>query len=130
MGGRKKPPTKKILSKAWESERIARILLWAPNPAVLQTAVFRDVTGRMTVHYLFSYERPEQNIVGSLPDKHLGYSLTLQTSVLTLDGRSVYEQNENLTGTVNDSQAAAARANRFVAQSRLPLPPGQYHRLP
>ena len=33
-----------------------------------------------------------------LPDKRMGYSLTLQTSVLTKDGKPVYEQNERLDG--------------------------------
>jgi len=120
------PLTKELINQRRANERVTTNIFLGSNSAVLQAAVFRDVTGRMTVHYLFSYQRPEQSILGSLPDKHLGYSLTLQTSVLTLDGRSVYEQNEKLTGAVNDSQAAAARGKRFGAESRVPLAPGQY----
>jgi GWxTD domain-containing protein len=120
------PLTQELINQRRANERVTTNIFLGSNSAVLQAAVFRDVTGRMTVHYLFSYERPEQGIVGSLPDKHLGYSLTLQTSVLTLDGRSVYEQNERLTAAVNDSQAAAARGKRFGAESRVPLTPGQY----
>ncbi len=120
------PLTKELINQRRANERITTNIFLGSNSAVLQAAVFRDVTGRMTVHYLFSYERPEQSIVGFLPDKRLGYSLTLQTSVLTLDGKSVYEQNEKLTGAVNDSQAVAARAKRFGAESRVPLAPGQY----
>jgi GWxTD domain-containing protein len=120
------PLTKELINQRRANERVTTNIFLGSNSAVLQAAVFRDVTGRMTVHYLFSYERPEQSILGSLPDRHLGYSLTLQTSVLTLDGRSVYEQNEKLTSAVNDSQAAAARGKRFGAESRVPLAPGQY----
>ncbi|WP_035359464.1 hypothetical protein [Edaphobacter aggregans] len=80
----------------------------------------------MTVHYLFAYGRPEQGIVGALPDKRMGYSLTLQTSVLTKDGKPVYEQNERLAGVVNESQTVAARSKRFGAESRVPLAPGEY----
>jgi GWxTD domain-containing protein len=120
------PLTKELINQRRANERVTTNIFLGSNSAVLQAAVFRDVTGRMTVHYLFSYERPLQSILGFLPDKHLGYSLTLQTSVLTLDGRSVYEQNEKLTGAVNDSQAGAARCKRFGAESRVPLAPGQY----
>jgi len=50
----------------------------------------------------------------------------LQTSVLTRDGKPIYEQNEKLTGAVNESQMAAARSKRFGAESRVPLAPGEY----
>jgi hypothetical protein len=120
------PLNKELINERRTNERVTTSVFLGANSAALQTAVFRDVTGRMTVHYLLSYERPEQSIIGMLPDKRLGYSLTLQTSVLTLDGKSVYEQNEKLTGSVNDSQATAARSKRFGAESRVPLAPGQY----
>jgi GWxTD domain-containing protein len=120
------PLNKELLKERRMNERVTTNVFLGANTAALQTAVFRDATGRMTVHYLLSYDRPEQGMIGTLPDKRLGYSLTLQTSVLTLEGKSVYEQNEKLSGVVNDSQATAARSKRFGAESRVPLAPGQY----
>ncbi|MCU1222030.1 MAG: hypothetical protein JWQ42_123 [Edaphobacter sp.] len=117
---------KELLHQRRMNERVTTNVFLGANTAALQTAVFRDATGRMTVHYLLSYDRPEQGMIGPLPDKRVGYSLTLQTSVLTLEGKSVYEQNEKLSGVVNDSQATAARSKRFGAESRVPLAPGQY----
>jgi GWxTD domain-containing protein len=120
------PLTKEMLNQRRANERVTSSVFAGTNSASLQTVVFRDPSGRMTVHSLLSYDRPEQGLIGVLPDKQFGYSLTLQTSVLTLDGRPVYVQNEKLTGVVNESQATAARNKRFGAESRVPLAPGKY----
>jgi len=120
------PLTKEMLAQRRGNERVTTSIFLGANTAVLQPAVFRDSSGRMTVHYLISYARPEQGIVGFLSDKRMGYSLTLQTSVLTKDGKPIYVQNERLTGAVNESQAAMARSKRFGAESRVPLAPGDY----
>jgi GWxTD domain-containing protein len=120
------PLNKSIINERRLNEHVTTNVFLEPNSAVLQTAVFRDATGRMTVHYLFSYDHPQPTILGPLPDKRLGYSLTLQSCVLTPDGKSVYEQDEKIAAVVNDDQAASARAKRFGAESRVPLAPGQY----
>ena len=120
------PLTREMLDARRSNERVTTSIFLGSNTASLQPAVFRDSSGRMTVHYLLSYGQPEQGIVGPLPDKRMGYSLTLQTSVLTRDGKPIYEQNEKLTGAVNESQMAAARSKRFGAESRVPLAPGEY----
>jgi len=120
------PLTKEMLNQRRMTERVTTSVFSGNNPASLQTIVFRDATGRMTVNSLLSYERPERDLIGILPNKQTGYSLTLQTSVLTQDGRPVYVQNEKLGGVVNESQATAARSKRFGAESRLPLVPGRY----
>jgi GWxTD domain-containing protein len=120
------PLTKEMLNQRRANERVTSSVFLGTNSASLQTAVFRDEFGRMTVHSLLSYDRPERDLMGILPDKQPGYSLTLQTSVLTQDGRAVYVQNEKLSGVVNENQATAARSKRFGAESRVPLAPGRY----
>jgi GWxTD domain-containing protein len=120
------PLTKETLAQRRGNERVTTSIFLGANTAVIQPAVFRDNDGRMTVHYVISYARPEQGIVGLMPDKRTGYSLTLQTSVLTKDGKPIYVQNERLTGIVNESQAAMARSKRFGAESRVPLASGDY----
>ena len=77
------PLTKELLNQRRANEHVTSSVFLGANTAALQTAVFRDATGRMTVNYLFSYDRPEPGIIGMLPGKRLGYSVTLQTSVLT-----------------------------------------------
>jgi GWxTD domain-containing protein len=108
-------------------ESITTSVFLGSNTAAAQTAIFRDSTGRMTAHALVSYERPEPSIIGTLPDKKPGYSLTLQTSVLTPDGKeAIYQQNDKLTATVGDLEATELRMKRFGGETRIPLAPGQY----
>lgn len=108
-------------------ESITTSVFLGSNTASAQTAIFRDPTGRMTAHALVSYERPEPSIIGSLPGKKTGYSLTLQTSVLTSDGKeAIYQQNDKLTAIVSDLEATDLRLKRFGAETRIPLSPGQY----
>ena len=120
------PLTKEMLNERKLVERVTTNVYLGANSAVLQTAVFEDSAGHMNLDYLLSYDRPEQGIIGPLTNKSEGYSLTLRTSVLTLDGKSVYEQVEKLQGPVSDSGAAAGRKKRFGAESRVPLAPGSY----
>lgn len=107
-------------------ESVTTSVFLGANTAAAQTAIFRDSTGRMTAHALVSYERPELSIIGTLPDKKPGYSLTLQTSVLTPDGKeAIYQQNDKLTAVVG-IDATDLRQKRFGAETRIPLAPGQY----
>ena len=108
-------------------ENVTTSIFVGADAATPQIEVVRDANGRMMVDALFAYDRPEPTIVGPLPDKKLGYSLTLQTSVLTADGKdAIYQQNDKLTGVVDEDQIANLRSERFGAETRVPLAPGQY----
>jgi len=120
------PLSKELLSERKAIERVTTNVYLGSNTASLQTAVFEGSGGRMNVDYLLSYERPELGIIGPLGDKSEGYSMTLRSTVLTLDGKPVYEQVEKLQGVVTPSVAEVARKKRFGAESRLPLAPGRY----
>ncbi len=120
------PITKEILAERRANERVTSSVFLGDNAASVQSGVFRDANGRMTVDSLMSYARPESGIIGSLPDKQTGYSLSLQTRVLTRAGTFVYEQNDRFVAAVNEAQANAAKVKRFGAESRLPLAPGEY----
>lgn len=121
------PITKETLSRRRARENVTTSVFLGASSATAQTAIFRDATGRMTAHTLLSYDRPQQAVIGTLPDKKLGYSLTLQTAVLTSDGKeAIYQQNDKLSGVVDETQAADLRTKRFGAETRVPLAPGQY----
>lgn len=122
------PLTKETLKQRRERESITTSVFLGVNSATAQTAILRDATGRMTAHALVSYNLPEQAIIGTLPDKKLGYSFTLQTSVLTADSKeTIYQQNDKLTRVISETEATNLRTTRFGAETRVPLAPGQYH---
>jgi GWxTD domain-containing protein len=120
------PLNKELIRERKANEHVTTNVFLETNTAILQPAIFRDATGRMTVNYLFSYERPEPGVIGTLPDKRSGYSFTLQTSVLTVDRKPVYEQNEKISAAITDAEVASLREKRFGVESRAPLAPGEY----
>ena len=101
------------------------VMLGDPNMS-MGYEVFRDDQGREILSYLLSSSTPDPRLIGQRPDKSFYYDLTLRTSVLTMDGKSVYEQDEQLAGKLTEAQAAIAKKKKFAAEARLPLSPGKY----
>ena len=96
------------------------------HAAELQTVVLRDDKGLSTVDYILRNQRPDGSLIGTLPDKKTGYSMTLTTRVMTDSGKAIYERKEQLAGVVSPVGAAAGREKAFAAEGRLPLVPGNY----
>jgi len=107
-------------------EHVTTSILSGEEPPEMTWAVFRDEKGEATVSYLLRFQAPDSKLIGPGPNKALEYNLTLRTTVLTADGKPVYDQEEALTGQVTEAQADIARKKRFGAESRLPLVPGKY----
>lgn len=107
-------------------EKVTSSIFTGANVPVLDTAVLRDDKGRETVHFLLRNQQIDPRLIGTLPDKKTGYSLSLQTRVLTADGKAVYQQQDTLQGVVSEAGAKAAKERLFAAEGRLPLVPGSY----
>ena len=120
------PLTKEMIESHRTREVVTHRILSGPELAELDGLTFRELAGRQSVHYLVRYREPQDNLIGTLPDGKLGYSMTLQMTVFTRDGKSVYAENQKLGGVVTEGQAANARKRRFAAEGRLPLTPGDY----
>jgi GWxTD domain-containing protein len=108
-------------------EHVTTSILTGEEPPELSYAVFRDDTGGQTVSYLLKSLAPIQKLFGPGPGKTVQYDLTLRSTVLTLGGKLVYDQEDHLAGTLTEEQATIAKQRRFGAESRLPLTPGKYN---
>lgn len=120
------PLTKELFAARRSREVVTHRILMGSEQAELEAMIFREDDGRQSVHYLVRYREPVESLIGSLPNGKTGYSMTLQTTVSTKDGKTVYAQNEKLGGVVTEDQASIARKKRFAAEGRLPLAPGDY----
>ena len=107
-------------------ERVTTSILTGDKGMSISSAVFRDEEGRETLSYLLSSARPDASIVGTHSDGSLYYDQVLRTSVLTSDGKPVYDQEEELTGKLTPAEAEVARTKIFAAEARAPLAPGTY----
>jgi len=120
------PLTKATLDANRMRERVTTSILTGDQGMMMQYAVFRDEEGKQTVSYLLSSARPDPSIVGSRSDGSQYYDLVLRTSVLTLDGKSVYDQEDGLAGKMTAAQAEVVKKKIFAAEGRIPLAPGKY----
>jgi GWxTD domain-containing protein len=107
-------------------EHVTTSILIGDQNMTIGYAVFRDDEGRLTLSYLLSSALPDARIIGTRPDGSQYYDLSLRTSVLTTEGKSVYDQEDQLTGKLTGAQAEMAKKKRFAAEARLPLAPGSY----
>ena len=107
-------------------EKVTSSIFTGANVPTFETAVLRDDMGRETVHFLLRQPQIDPRLIGTLPDKRLGYSMSLQTRVVTGDGKAVYQQQDTLQGVVSEAGAKTAKERLFAAEGRLPLVPGTY----
>ena len=120
------PEEKRRLTAARARESATTSIVVAPGPADLETTVLRDDRNRLTLSYLLRNHTPNPALVGLRPDGSTGYSLTLRSRLTTPAGTPVYEQQNNLDGTLSAPQATVARTRDFGAEDRLPILPGTY----
>jgi len=120
------PLTRDRLNANRLREHVTTSMLTGEEPPELTYVVLRDDKGAETVSYLLKFLSPDPRLIGTGSDKTLKYDLSLRTSVLTSDGKSVYEQEDLLTGKLTEAEAEVARKKRFAAEGRLPLIPGKY----
>ncbi len=107
-------------------EHVTTSILIGDQSMTIGYAVFRDDQERQTLSYLLSSMLPDARIIGTRPDGEQYYDLSLRTSVLTSEGKSVYDMEDQLTAKLTNAQAEVAKKKRFAAEARLPLAPGTY----
>ena len=120
------PLTKATLDANRMRERVTTSILTGDQGMEMHYVVFRDEEGRQSLSYLLSSARPDPSIVGSRSDGSSYYDLVLRTSVLTVDGMSVYEQEDELAGKLTATQAEVVKKKIFAAEGRVPLAAGKY----
>jgi GWxTD domain-containing protein len=121
------PRTTERLDENRLRDRVTTSVLTGEQPPELNYSIFRDDSGGETVSYLLRFQAPDPRLIGPGSDKNLKYDLTLRSSVLTVDGKPIYDQEEHLTGKLTEAQAVVAQKKKFAAESRLPLAPGKYN---
>lgn len=120
------PITQEQLNINRLQERVTTSILTGETAPELSYGVFRDEQGSETLSLLLKTRTADPRLIDVVPNKGLGYDVVLRTAVLTADGKPVYDQVDEMTGSVSETQATIARQKMFGAEARLPLAPGKY----
>lgn len=120
------PVTKARLDANRLREHVTTSILSGETAPEFSYEVFRDDKGASTLSYLLKFRTPDPRLIGPAADKSFKYDLSLRTTIMTSDGKPVYDQEESLTGRLTEPQAELAQHKRFGAEGRLPLAPGKY----
>ncbi len=107
-------------------EYVTMSVLTGESDLSLDYEVIRDEEGRETLSYLLRMPRPDGRLIGRRSDGSAYYDLSLRTSLATPDGKSAYDQEDEMTGKLTEPQVAVVTKKRFAAEGRLPLVPGTY----
>ena len=110
------PLTQEELNLNRLREKVTTSILTGEVAPDMSYSVFRDEHGAATVSYLLQEKLPDPRLIGDGPEKSLIYDLDLRTDVLTLDGKSVYQQEDALTAKVTEPQAVVARTRSDLAR--------------
>jgi len=114
-----------IRSRSREAAVSSVIVPGGPNE--VDTTIYRDSRGRLTMSYLLRNHKPDPALLGRRKDGANGYSLGLRTSLFTSSGMLIYEQEGILEGVLTEAQMTAARSRGFGAEDRVPIVPGTYN---
>lgn len=120
------PLTKQRLELNRLREHVTASVFTGENNLSLGYAVSRDEKGRSTLSYLLWNQQADSRLIGHGADGATQYDVTLHTTISTTDGKPVYEQEDQMTGKLTDTQANVAKMRRFGGEARLPLAPGKY----
>ena len=123
------PLTQEQLNLNRAREHVTMSLVLGEQEATITYNVFRDGRGRETLNYMLRSALPDPGIVGKRADGSPYYDVVLRTTVMTADNKQIYEQEDQLTGNLTETQVEIAKKKRFAAEARLPLSPGNIRSL-
>ncbi len=117
---------KQAVARRRRDEKVTASIYTASNNPTAGYMVSRDEQGHSTLNFLIQFPEADPSLIGVRKDKSVGYDMTLQSHVLTADGKPVYDEVDILTGHLEPGQADVAKRKPFAAEERFPLAPGKY----
>ena len=94
--------------------------------SALATLVTRDSESEASVHYLFRFRSPQDFTLAKQADGRFYYSLTVATELSNADGKSIYQDSQELNSTLTPQQVSDVQNKSFGVEGRLPIAPGKY----
>ena len=107
-------------------EGVTHRVLLGQDYSDLSVMATRDGAEQTSVHYLLRVLNPGDFVLGKDADQRVYYSLSVESQLLTVEGKVIYTDTQNLHDYLTPEQVGQLRSRPLAIAGRLAAVPGKY----
>ena len=107
-------------------EGVTHRVLLGQDYSDLSVMATRDGAEQTSVHYLLRVLNPGDFVLGKDADQRVYYSLSVESQLLTAEGKVIYTDTQNLHDYLTPEQVDQLRSRPLAIAGRLAAVPGKY----
>ena len=107
-------------------EGVTHRVLLGQDYSDLSVMATRDGAEQTSVHFLLRVLNPGDFVLGKDADQRVYYSLSVESQLLTVEGKVIYTDTQNLHDYLTPEQVGQLRSRPLAIAGRLAAVPGKY----
>jgi len=107
-------------------EGVTHRVLLGQDFSDLSAMATRDGANQASIHYLLRVLNPGDFVLGKDASQRVYYSLSVESQLLTAEGKVIYTDTQNLQEYLTSDQVDRLRPRSLAVAGRLPAIPGKY----
>jgi GWxTD domain-containing protein len=107
-------------------EGVTHRVLLGQDYSDLSAMATRDGANQASIHYLLRVLNPGDFVLGKDPSQRVYYSLSVESQLLTAEGKVIYTDTQDLHDFLNSDQVNQLRLRPLAIAGRLVAVPGKY----
>jgi GWxTD domain-containing protein len=121
------PETRDLLARRRELlEGVTHRVLLGQDYSDLTVMATRDGVNQTSIHYLLRLLNPGDFVLGKDANQRVYYSLAVEATLLSPEGKPIYTDTQDLHDFLTDDQVARLKTRALSVAGRLPAVPGNY----
>jgi GWxTD domain-containing protein len=121
------PETKDLLEhRRALLEGVSHRVLLGQDFSDLSVLATRDGANHASIHYLLRLRNPADFVLGRDSNQRVYYSLSVESELLTADGKVIYTDTQQMRDSLTSDQVAQLTPRALGINGRLPAVPGKY----
>ena len=107
-------------------EGVTHRILLGQDFSDLSVMATRDSANQASIHYILRLLNPADFVLGKDSSQRVYYSLSVESQLLTADGKVIYTDTQDLRESLEPDQVAQLRPRPLAIDGRLVAVPGKY----
>lgn len=121
------PENRDLLARRRELlEGVTHRVLLGQDYSDLTVMATRDAVNQASIHYLLRLLNPGDFVLGKDSSQRVYYSLSVEATLLSPEGKPIYADNQDLHDYLTDDEIVRLRSRALAVGGRLPAVPGNY----